>query len=262
MVDITADDYSVRLCDSRFARKSLFNDNEIHTTKYSLVSFLPFCILYQFKRLANLYFLITAIVQCVPQISPLDPFTAIGPLMLVLFIALVKEAYEDYKRYRNDKGVNAGQTRVMRDGKWTSVQWRHVRLGDLVQVSDGETFPADLILLRTSESDGSAKIQTANLDGERNLKTKQSIPLTWELFDGEELKENAGLMCKVGAPDDKLEGLEGCLVSDTGEVKPLAGKQLLLRVRCMQGSNLRNTAHIYGMVIYTGAHTKIMMNQG
>lgn len=230
MADITSDDYSVRLCDPAYAQKSPFNNNEIRTTRYTFLSFIPFCVLYQFKRLANLYFLLTAIVQCIPQISPLDPFTAIGPLMLVLFIALVKEAYEDYKRRRNDKVINSNPAQVHRDGEWTTVQWREVRLGDLIRVNDGQNFPADLILLSTSESDGTAKIQTANLDGERNLKTKQAVPLTWKLFDGEKLVANASLACRVGMPDDRFEVFDGFMMDGQGEMRPLGPKQLVLRV--------------------------------
>lgn len=231
MADITAGDYSVRLCDPRYVHKSLFNNNEIRTTKYSLLSFIPFCTLYQFKRLANLYFLLTAIVQCIPQISPLDPFTAVGPLLLVLFIALLKEAYEDYKRRRNDKTINSSLAVVFREDDWVTVAWRDVRLGDLLRVTDGETFPADLVLLATSESDGSAKVQTANLDGERNLKSKQACLLTMVAFEGGKLRENVSLTFWVSMPDDRFDTFDGYVADGQGETRSLGPKQLVLRVR-------------------------------
>lgn len=231
MAGITAGHYSVRLCDPSYARKSLFNNNEIRTTKYTPLSFIPFCTLYQFKRLANLYFLLTAIVQCIPQISPLDPFTAIGPLLLVLFIALLKEAYEDYKRMRNDKALNSSPAVVFREGEWVTIAWRHVHLGDLMRVSDGETFPADLILLTSSESDGSAKLQTANLDGERNLKTKQAGLMTMAAFEGGKLKEGVSLTFWVGMPDDRFDAFDGYVADGQGETRALGPKQLVLRVR-------------------------------
>ena len=46
-------------------------DNNIITSKYNFVSFLPKGLFYQFSRLSNVYFLFTAIIQSIPIISPL-----------------------------------------------------------------------------------------------------------------------------------------------------------------------------------------------
>ena len=60
-----------------------FKDNEINTKKYNIITFLPKALLLQFIRVANIYFLITAILQCIPIISPLGPETAMIPLAIV-----------------------------------------------------------------------------------------------------------------------------------------------------------------------------------
>ena len=44
----------------------------------------------QFKRFANIYFLIIAILQTIPAISPLGPLTAWGPLIVVLGISMIR----------------------------------------------------------------------------------------------------------------------------------------------------------------------------
>lgn len=44
-------------------------------------------------------------------------------------------------------------------------------MGDLVVCFDGDTFPADLALL-TSSNDGDCYIKTSSLDGEKNLKKR------------------------------------------------------------------------------------------
>jgi diacylglycerol kinase len=69
--------------------------NYVETTKYSFLSFIPKSIFFQFLRLANFYFLCTAILQCIPGLSPIHPLTAVGPLVLVLVVAMIKEALED-----------------------------------------------------------------------------------------------------------------------------------------------------------------------
>jgi phospholipid-transporting ATPase len=76
---------------------------------------LPLCLINQFRRLANCYFLLIAVIQFLPAISPLDPWTGISPLMFVISISMLREAVEDYFRYRSDKETNSSKVTVMRD---------------------------------------------------------------------------------------------------------------------------------------------------
>jgi magnesium-transporting ATPase (P-type) len=43
-------------------------------------------------------------------------------------------------------------------------------------VEDGQEVPADLVLLSTSNEAGIAYLETANLDGESNLKVSGNLP--------------------------------------------------------------------------------------
>lgn len=45
----------------------------------------------------------------------------------------------------------------------------------MIKVLENESFPADLVMLSTSEDNGSAYINTMNLDGETNLKEKMAL---------------------------------------------------------------------------------------
>jgi len=51
----------------------------------------------QFKRYANIYFLVVAILQSIPAISPLNPLSAIAPLVFVISLSMIREGYEDLK---------------------------------------------------------------------------------------------------------------------------------------------------------------------
>ena len=52
-----------------------------------------------------------------------------------------------------------------------------------VFVEKGQQFPADLVLISSSAEDGLAFIETAELDGETNLKKRQSLPSLLALND-------------------------------------------------------------------------------
>lgn len=86
-----------------------YPSNYVSTTKYNIFTFLPFALLRQFKRYANIYFLISTLLQCIPVISPLLPYSAIMALMFVIGLSMTREGYEDFKRYRNDKKSNSSK---------------------------------------------------------------------------------------------------------------------------------------------------------
>lgn len=57
-------------------------------------------------------------------------------------------------------------------GVFVNAKWEEIMVGDIVKVTNNETIPADFVLLYTSEENSLCFVQTANLDGESNLKTK------------------------------------------------------------------------------------------
>ena len=91
---------------SKNKRDLKFSSNEIDTRKYNIFTFLPKALFFQFARPANIYFLICAILQCIPMISPLNPLTAVLPIVIVLSASLIREGMEDYARGKLDKQQN------------------------------------------------------------------------------------------------------------------------------------------------------------
>jgi hypothetical protein len=70
-----------------------FNSNGISTTKYSLLTFIPKSIFMQFKRTANIYFLIISILTFM-SFSPKNPISMISTFLIVILFTMIKEAYE------------------------------------------------------------------------------------------------------------------------------------------------------------------------
>ncbi|KAG6549287.1 hypothetical protein Mapa_009273 [Marchantia paleacea] len=229
-----------------------FKHNSISTTKYNFWTFLPKGLFEQFRRVANMYFLLIAILSTTP-ISPVHPVTNVGPLVLVLAVSLMKEAFEDRKRFMSDKIINSSSIEVLSGQYWIKTPWSKLAVGDVVKVHADQFFPADLLFLASTNADGICYIETSNLDGETNLKIRKALERTWDYIDEEKAADFKG-MVECEQPNNSLYTFTGNLVIGKQTI-PITPNQILLR-----GCSLRNTDAIVGVVVFTGHETKVMMN--
>jgi hypothetical protein len=119
-----------------------------------------------------------------------------------------KEAYDDYQRNLRDREANSARILVLSSSSFASpsdddelshslldghlpptrpVPSSSIRVGDLVVLEKNQRVPADLILLRTSESSGTCFIRTDQLDGETDWKLRVAVPATQKLPSDQEL---------------------------------------------------------------------------
>ncbi|KAK0722457.1 hypothetical protein B0T26DRAFT_642980 [Lasiosphaeria miniovina] len=232
-------------------------DNHVSTAKYNVATFMPKFLLEQFSKFANIFFLFTAGLQQIPGLSPTNRYTTIGPLIVVLMVSAGKELVEDYRRKQADKALNMSKARVLRGSTFEETKWINVSVGDIVRVESEEPFPADLVLLASSEPEGLCYIETANLDGETNLKIKQGLPETVTMVSSSELSRLGGRI-RSEQPNSSLYTYEATLTMQAGggeKELSINPEQLLLR-----GATLRNTPWIHGVVVFTGHETKLMRN--
>eukprot|EP01018_Ginkgo_biloba_P009003 Gb_36306 [translate_table: standard] len=227
--------------------------NKISTTKYKWYSFIPKGLFEQFRRVANIYFAFHAALSLTP-ITPVRPLSTILPLVFVIGVAMAKEAMEDLRRGKADKEVNNRFVPVCDQNEGFQMQrWKEVKVGNIVKVNHDEFFPADLLFLSSSDSDGVCYVETMNLDGETNLKLKKCIEETSNLADSHNLQEfNAIVECEL--PNPSIYTFVGNLLWQQ-RILNVSPTQVLLR-----GSKLRNTSFVYGAVLFTGHETKIMLN--
>ncbi|VDM30977.1 unnamed protein product [Hydatigera taeniaeformis] len=230
------------------------------------MTFVPKFLFEQFRKYANIFFLLVALFQQIPGVSPTGRFTTVVPLTFILCVSAVKEIIEDYARHSADKATNNSETCgkmllrlcsthiVLRNETWEGTLWKNVQVGDLVKLTSNSPIPADLVIIATSEPMSICYIETSNLDGETALKLRQGIQATSGLLTTEALKK-ARMRIECEQPTRCLEEFVGTLYDGNNTGYPLDGNQMLLR-----GATVKNTNWVFGAVVYTGKETKVMLN--
>ena len=255
-----------------------FKSNEIDTRKYNIFTFLPKALFFQFVRPANIYFLICAVLQCIPMISPLNPLTAVMPIVIVLSASLIREGMEDYARGKLDKQQNNEKCRRYNSEKkiWEKTKSGNLYVGDIISVKENGTFPADIILLDSNLPEGICYIETGTLDGEKTLKLKEASKTTGGKLNNQGDRSVTFHMEGVvfaDKPNPELYQLNGKIhlkynynIANNNNITtpitnnnnseqlnlnvsdiPLDSKQLLLK-----GAKLKNTQWVIGIVVYSG----------
>ncbi|CAD7086518.1 unnamed protein product [Hermetia illucens] len=230
--------------------------NKIRTTKYTLLSFIPKNLLEQFHRVANLYFIFIVLLNWFPEINAFGKEVAMIPVLFVLGVTAIKDLFEDQRRRASDKRINNSTCRVYNgeSERYKKVLWQDVRVGDLIHLSNNETVPADILLLRTSDPHGACYIDTCDLDGETNLKRREVVR---GFAEKQSIFTPSKFVSRIeaDAPTTKIYRFHGALIHSSGERVPLSTESLLLRE-----SRLKNTDFIEGVVVYAGHETKAMLN--
>uniref|UniRef100_A0A4W6FKN8 Phospholipid-transporting ATPase n=1 Tax=Lates calcarifer TaxID=8187 RepID=A0A4W6FKN8_LATCA len=224
------------------------------TSKYNLFTFLPLNLFEQFQRIANAYFLFLLVLQVIPEISSLSWFTTVVPLVLVLSVTAAKDATDDivstFKTYNTFCFWSLFPVRLR------SEKWMDVQVGDIIKLENNQFVTADLLLLSSSEPLNLVYIETAELDGETNLKVRQALPVTGDLGDDIEKLADFNGEVRCEPPNNRLDRFTGTLTF-AGQKYSLDNEKILLR-----GCTLRNTEWCFGLVLFGGPETKLMQNCG
>lgn len=370
--------------------------NKIRSTRYTPMSFVPKNLIFQFKNVANFYFLILVILGAFQVFGVASPGLAAVPLIVIVCITAVKDAFEDYRRSSSDTELNncpihllegvhnpnvendfvgpwrrfkklcTRGTRVVNRGlkkffifvflskqkkedfareqarqrsealhristveseysyaprpsttskraresyqlhrkshqlqrlhrnskpqpntilnpelrranqadseaksvSFKNRAWKDIDVGDYIRVRANEEIPADIVVISSSDAEGNCFVETKNLDGETNLKTKSIIGCAGvnTLKHANDM-QNAKFWIECDAPNPHLYVFRGTMhyenfdehgqLVNPDEKEAITNDNVLLR-----GCTLRNTKWIIGVVIYTGAETKIVLNSG
>ncbi|KAI1813764.1 phospholipid-translocating P-type ATPase [Poronia punctata] len=276
-----------------------YKSNSIRSSRYSLLSFIPKQLFFQFSRLANFYFLVIGLLQQVDGWSPTGRYTTIGPLAAFVALTMAKEGYDDYRRYQLDKEDNLALASVLvpsgtahkQPGASVRTLFAKGSKGSLSQGYDDKTAVNDSPGAKEGAGDGWARIRWRDIrvgDIVR-LERNERVPADMALLhatganstayidtmglDGEtNLKSKQPSVLLAGRCDtiQKLGELSGELVCEDPNANlyqfegriTIEGETMPLTTNevVFRGSTIRNTTETVGVVINTGEECKIRMN--
>ena len=228
-----------------------FPPNLIRNQKYNVITFLPVLLYNQFKFFLNLFFLIMACSQFIPQLRIGYLYTYWFPLGFVLSVTIIREAIDDIRRWQRDRQVNSERYSKLTERGRVAVSSSQLVVGDIIEVGKGVRAPADLVLLRTTESSGACFIRTDQLDGETDWKLRLAVASSQRLSEDSLVMSNSSVYAEK--PQKDIHSFIGKFSDEDGE-EPL-GIENTIWCGAVVASGTAT-----GLVVYTGAECRAAMN--
>ena len=194
-----------------------------------------------------------AMSQFIPQLRIGYLYTYWGPLGFVISVTMIREATDDFRRFQRDKEVNSSKYVKLSHAGKTMISSSEIKVGDIIYVEKGSRVPADMVLLRTTESSGSCFIRTDQLDGETDWKLRLALTTTQKLIEDEDL---LALDASVYAEKPQKD-----IHSFIGKFTTIEDTEESLSIENTIWSNtVVASGTAIGLVIYTGPECRATMN--
>eukprot|EP00667_Euglena_gracilis_P000659 EG_transcript_659 len=246
-----------------FEKTQRFPSNGTKTKKYRWYTFVPLNLWEQFLKPMNLYYAFIVIIELINTPNGIPGTTF--PLAALLLVNMAKDLYEDRRMADLDRELNDRETRVVEDdGFIQKIAWKDVKVGSVLIILEDEPVPADMLVLRSSDELGVCYINTMQLDGEINLKSKHCIRETHDALaalgctDQDvpsaalQFLKSIAVECEEANGD--LSYFSGVLKSSQGEAE-CTNRDIIYR-----GCTLRNTPWVIGLAVFTGKDLKLSRN--
>lgn len=232
-----------------------FPRNVIRNQKYNIITFIPLTLYNQFKIFLNMYFLVVATSQFIPDLRIGALYTYWGPLAFVVFVTMCREAYDDFIRFRRDREVNSQQYKKLTKKGIVNVPSSAIKVSDLIIVEKDQRVPADIVFLRTSEKNGACFLRTDQMDGETDWKLRLTVPPCQRLPCDDDLL-NISASVYAEKPQKDIHSFVGTFTRYDGERTEIP----LSIENTMWANTVIASGTAIGVVVYTGSETRSVMN--
>ncbi|XP_045300168.1 probable phospholipid-transporting ATPase IIA isoform X1 [Leopardus geoffroyi] len=237
-------------------RDQRYPRNVINNQKYNVFTFLPGVLFNQFKYFFNLYFLLLACSQFVPEMRLGALYTYWVPLGFVLAVTVIREAVEEIRCYVRDREVNCQIFSRLTARGTVKVKSSNIQVGDLIIVEKNQRVPADMIFLRTSEKNGSCFLRTDQLDGETDWKLRLPVACAQRLPTAADLLQIRSYVY-AEEPNIDIHNFVGTFTREDSD--PPISESLSIENTLWAGTVIASGT-VVGVVLYTGRELRSVMN--
>uniref|UniRef100_A0A2I3H6Z9 Phospholipid-transporting ATPase n=1 Tax=Nomascus leucogenys TaxID=61853 RepID=A0A2I3H6Z9_NOMLE len=232
-------------------RDQRYPRNVINNQKYNFFTFLPGVLFNQFKYFFNLYFLLLACSQFVPEMRLGALYTYWVPLGFVLAVTVIREAVEEIRCYVRDKEVNSQVYSRLTARGTVKVKSSNIQVGDLIIVEkvsagDGTRLP----------STGSCFLRTDQLDGETDWKLRLPVACTQRLPTAADLLQIRSYVY-AEEPNIDIHNFVGTFTREDSD--PPISESLSIENTLWAGTVVASGT-VVGVVLYTGRELRSVMN--
>ncbi len=152
--------------------------NKIRSNRYTIWTFLPGQFWFQLSKPSNIYFLIMGILQILPGFSTTGQFTTMVPFLIFFLVTMLREGWDDLKRYLLDRAENRRLARVLHGYRPGGIDGQSVRTWSATVRRSWEDLK---ILFGNRVTSNFTAKASANLDkNESSVPTPSSGSLTSE----------------------------------------------------------------------------------
>ena len=245
-----------------------FADNKIFTIPFSFRGYLSFV----FNKISQapvnicmivvfIYYLISFLVD-MENFGHLDLFFSISFHLFILVIEIFLSTIDYISIYINDCKVNNQIAHIYDNEKrmFVDTTWKAIKVGQIIKICKDEVVPADIIVLESMDHKHQCYLDNSSINGNFDMFTTKKAcndthaPSMKVMKFVEYVKNIKGLL-KYEEPNSNMNSFNGRLKLESF---PRASA-INLENFVMRGATMKNVRYVYGLVVYTGMETKMMM---
>ena len=245
-----------------------FASNKIFTIPYTFRGYLTFI----GKKIAEtplnlcmvvvlLYYLISFI--CKPkEIKQLDLLFSVSFHLLIFVLEFFGTTINYIEIYLNDLKVNNQKAHVYdnEERNFIDTPWKKIQVGQIIKVNKDEVVPADIIILEAMDHKHQCYLDNSSISGNfdkfaiRKACNDTHAPSMKVIKFSEYVKNIKGIL-KYDEPNSNMYSFNGRLKLESFPRASNINQENFV----MRGATVKNVKHVYGLVVYTGMETKMMM---
>ena len=208
-----------------------------------------------------LYYLISFLIKP-KDIEKLDLLYSVSFHLFIIVVEIISTSINYIGIYINDLKVN-NQTAHIFDNEqkvFVDKHWKEIQVGQILKINKDEVVPADIIVLEAMDHKHQCYVDNSSINGNFDMFTikkacNDTHAPTMKVIKFVEYVKNIKGILKYEEPNSNMNSFNGRLKLESF---PRAS-DINLENFVMRGATVKNVKHVYGLVVYTGMETKMMM---